>query len=229
MSEEQLEEIGPIDYIVMEWSGDQPVTGEVMPLIVDLADRGIIRVLDIAFVSKERDGSVIAIDIGDLAQRARASPTSRARRRACWARTTSRTPPPRWSPGPSPRCSSGRTAGRRPSPPRCAARAASSSRAAASPSRPSSPRSTRARPSTDREEHRMPGLLRGVARTAVIAGTATAVSNRVSRRQAQRWSQQGANPYDEPSPRTRSPPARRRRHRRRRRPTRSSSSRSSPR
>ncbi|MFJ9340617.1 SHOCT domain-containing protein [Streptomyces sp. NPDC101733] len=37
----------------------------------------------------------------------------------------------------------------------------------------------------------MPGLLRGVARTAVVAGTATAVSNRVSRRQAGRWSQQG--------------------------------------
>jgi Short C-terminal domain len=36
----------------------------------------------------------------------------------------------------------------------------------------------------------MPGLLRGVARTAVIAGTATAVSNRVSRRQGERWSQQ---------------------------------------
>ena len=36
----------------------------------------------------------------------------------------------------------------------------------------------------------MPGLLRGVARTAVIAGTATSVSNRVSRRQAARWSQQ---------------------------------------
>jgi hypothetical protein len=36
----------------------------------------------------------------------------------------------------------------------------------------------------------MPGLLRGMARTAVVAGTATAVSNRVSRRQAERWSQQ---------------------------------------
>jgi membrane protease subunit (stomatin/prohibitin family) len=36
----------------------------------------------------------------------------------------------------------------------------------------------------------MPGLLRGVARTAVIAGTATTVSNRVSRRQANRWAQQ---------------------------------------
>jgi Short C-terminal domain len=37
----------------------------------------------------------------------------------------------------------------------------------------------------------MPGLLRGMARTAVVAGTATAVSNRVSRRQATRWQQQG--------------------------------------
>jgi hypothetical protein len=44
----------------------------------------------------------------------------------------------------------------------------------------------------------MPGLLRGVARTAVVAGTATAVSNRVSRRQADRWSRQGY--YDEPEP-----------------------------
>jgi hypothetical protein len=44
----------------------------------------------------------------------------------------------------------------------------------------------------------MPGLLRGVARTAVVAGTATAVSNRVSRRQAQRWSDQEPQYYDEP-------------------------------
>ena len=41
----------------------------------------------------------------------------------------------------------------------------------------------------------MPGLLRGVARTAVVAGTATAVSNRVSRRQANRWSQQEQDQY----------------------------------
>ena len=58
----------------------------------------------------------------------------------------------------------------------------------------------------------MPGLLRGVARTAVVAGTATAVSNRVSRRQATRWSQEGSYPPDpyggyppEPAP---APPAR---------------------
>jgi hypothetical protein len=41
----------------------------------------------------------------------------------------------------------------------------------------------------------MPGLLRGVARTAVIAGTATSVSNRVSRRQANRWAAQGDPRY----------------------------------
>ena len=44
----------------------------------------------------------------------------------------------------------------------------------------------------------MPGLLRGMARTAVVAGTATAVSNRVSRRQGQRWAAQESQ-YDEPA------------------------------
>jgi hypothetical protein len=46
----------------------------------------------------------------------------------------------------------------------------------------------------------MPGLLRGVARTAVIAGTATTVSNRVSRRQGQRWAQQEAQEAPQQAP-----------------------------
>jgi hypothetical protein len=46
----------------------------------------------------------------------------------------------------------------------------------------------------------LPGLLRGIVRTAAVAGTATAVSNRVSRRQAQRWGEQDAAYYDEPEP-----------------------------
>ena len=46
----------------------------------------------------------------------------------------------------------------------------------------------------------MPGLLRGVARTAVIAGTATSVSNRVSRRQAERWNQEEAAQAVPPAP-----------------------------
>src|SRR2546421_12917515 len=49
----------------------------------------------------------------------------------------------------------------------------------------------------------MPGLLRGMARTAVVAGTATAVSNRVSRRQGNRWAQQDEQQQYEQAP----PPA----------------------
>jgi hypothetical protein len=52
----------------------------------------------------------------------------------------------------------------------------------------------------------MPGLLRGVARTAVVAGTATAVSNRVSRRQANRWAAQQPAYYEEPAPAPAPPP-----------------------
>jgi hypothetical protein len=52
----------------------------------------------------------------------------------------------------------------------------------------------------------MPGLLRGVARTAVVAGTATAVSGRVARRQNQRWAQQEAPP-PEPQQYAAPPPA----------------------
>jgi len=53
----------------------------------------------------------------------------------------------------------------------------------------------------------VPGLLRGVARTAVIAGTATTVSNRVSRRQGQRWAQQEATQQPEAPPAAPAAPA----------------------
>lgn len=53
----------------------------------------------------------------------------------------------------------------------------------------------------------MPGLLRGVARTAVIAGTATSVSNRVSRRQGQRWAQQEAQEAAQQAPPPQAAPA----------------------
>jgi hypothetical protein len=53
----------------------------------------------------------------------------------------------------------------------------------------------------------MPGLLRGVARTAVIAGTATSVSNRVSRRQANRWAAQEQQQYAQEPVYQQPPPA----------------------
>jgi hypothetical protein len=57
------EEIGPIDYVVLEWPGRQP-TGEALPLLRDLVDRGLIRILDVAFMVKAEDGSVAALELG---------------------------------------------------------------------------------------------------------------------------------------------------------------------
>jgi hypothetical protein len=62
---ELLEDVGPIDYIVLEWPGRQP-SGEAVPLILDLVDRGIIRVLDVAFLLKDDDGHVAAVEAGEL-------------------------------------------------------------------------------------------------------------------------------------------------------------------
>jgi Family of unknown function (DUF6325) len=64
VTEAQLDEMGPVDYVVLEWPGEQPTAGEVQPLLLDLVDRGIIRILDIAFLAKDQDGSVSGIDVG---------------------------------------------------------------------------------------------------------------------------------------------------------------------
>jgi uncharacterized membrane protein len=62
---EDLEEMGPIDYVVVEFPGSK-MTGEAFPLLVDLVDRGIIRLIDLTFVRKESDGSVVAMEIADF-------------------------------------------------------------------------------------------------------------------------------------------------------------------
>src|SRR6476469_10847074 len=58
-------EVGPIAYILVEWPGRQP-NGEVAPHLVDLVDRGLIRILDLAFVTKDEDGTVAGIELADL-------------------------------------------------------------------------------------------------------------------------------------------------------------------
>ena len=60
-----LAETGPIDYLVVEFPGNK-MTGEGLPLLVELVDAGIIRILDLLFVTRELDGSVKAIDISDF-------------------------------------------------------------------------------------------------------------------------------------------------------------------
>ncbi|MFD3555296.1 DUF6325 family protein [Streptomyces goshikiensis] len=60
-----VEDLGPVDYIVVEFPGNR-MTGEGFPLLVDLVDRGIIRIFDFAFVRKEEDGTVTAVELQDL-------------------------------------------------------------------------------------------------------------------------------------------------------------------
>jgi hypothetical protein len=67
MNADELEDMGPIDYLVVEWPGRQP-TGEAAPLLLDLVDRGLIRVLDLAFVTKGDDGSVTRLEISNLGE-----------------------------------------------------------------------------------------------------------------------------------------------------------------
>jgi len=62
---EDLETMGPIDYLVLEFPGNR-MTGEAFPLLVDLVDRGVIRILDLVFLRKELDGSVSGLAIADL-------------------------------------------------------------------------------------------------------------------------------------------------------------------
>lgn len=59
------DQMGPIDYLVVEFPGSR-MTGEGLPLLVDLVDRGLIRIIDLVFVRKEADGSVNAVQIADL-------------------------------------------------------------------------------------------------------------------------------------------------------------------
>ncbi len=67
MNMEQLDEMGPIDYLIVEWPGRQP-TGEAAPILVDLVERGLIRVLDLAFITKDEDGNVAGLDIEDVGE-----------------------------------------------------------------------------------------------------------------------------------------------------------------
>ena len=65
MSAEEFDEMGPIDYLLVEWPGRQP-TGEAAPHLIDLVDRGLIRILDLVFLHKDEDGSLSRLEISDL-------------------------------------------------------------------------------------------------------------------------------------------------------------------
>jgi hypothetical protein len=54
---EAHEELGPVDIVVIAYPAGSPMTGEAVPILLDLVDRGIVRVLDVMFVVKEQDGT----------------------------------------------------------------------------------------------------------------------------------------------------------------------------
>jgi len=64
--EAHADELGPIDIVVIAYPADAPMTGEAAPLLVDLVERGIIRVLDVLFVTKNEDGTFSGFDARDL-------------------------------------------------------------------------------------------------------------------------------------------------------------------
>ena len=61
---DEYREMGPIDWLLIEF--DQPLTGRAAPPLLDLVDRGLIRILDIAFIRKLSDGTVQGIEISEL-------------------------------------------------------------------------------------------------------------------------------------------------------------------
>ena len=60
------EELGPIDIVVIGYPADAPMTGDAVPLLVDLVERGIIRVLDVMFVMQNEDGTFSGFEASDL-------------------------------------------------------------------------------------------------------------------------------------------------------------------
>jgi Family of unknown function (DUF6325) len=60
------EDSGPIDYLVVEFPADRRPDGSALTILRDLVEQGTVRVLDLVFLRKEADGSVVAIDIVDV-------------------------------------------------------------------------------------------------------------------------------------------------------------------
>ena len=65
MGTDEIDEMGPVDYLLVEWPGRQP-NGEAAPYLIDLVERGLIRVLDLAVIAKGEDGLVTRMEISEV-------------------------------------------------------------------------------------------------------------------------------------------------------------------
>jgi hypothetical protein len=62
---DDVDAMGPISYLVVEFPGNK-MTGEGLPILVDLVDQGLIRIVDLLFVNRDDDGSLRAVELRDL-------------------------------------------------------------------------------------------------------------------------------------------------------------------
>ncbi len=67
MAATDAEQSGPVDYVVIEWPDRQP-NGEIAPLVLDLVERGLIRLLDVALIAKYEDGTVAGLEASQIGQ-----------------------------------------------------------------------------------------------------------------------------------------------------------------
>jgi hypothetical protein len=65
MTDEALDQMGPIDYIIVEWPDRQP-DGSAIPALIDLIDSGTVRLLDLSFIAKAEDGTIAQLQIDEL-------------------------------------------------------------------------------------------------------------------------------------------------------------------
>jgi hypothetical protein len=62
----ELDELGPIDYLIVEFPADREPDGSALPYLFDLVDNGVIRLIDLAFIRRDLDGTVAGVDIADF-------------------------------------------------------------------------------------------------------------------------------------------------------------------
>ena len=68
--EEAMEEIGPVEYMIVSFPGNK-FTGEIAPALAELVESNTIRIIDLAFVSKDADGSIGAFELSDIDEKVR--------------------------------------------------------------------------------------------------------------------------------------------------------------
>ena len=185
--------VGPVDVYIIGFPGNK-FTGQIAPAILELVENGTIRVLDLLFVMKDADGAVTSLQAADIDEEGAAflsidvaQPGALGHEDA--EEVSDDLPDEQLGPADRVREPLGREGGRRSQ--GCGRRA---DRLDPDPGRRRGSVRGKLAPPFEIERNDM-GLVRMAARTAVVAGTATAVSGRVARRQNARYEEQDAQQY----------------------------------